>query len=251
MMRRRYLHLSALLVLIFQTGAAQKGLTTFGLGLRPGFPSKYFRTGPVTFVDSTTTFNQVQESGLSYGGFIRHGLNNRFTLETGIVYTKRNYSFGAQDALVNEQGDFSIIGYEIPFSGLVFIQLGQQLWMNGGLGASLDIFPSDVATSGPRTLQYSARERKVNSAVSAQLGFEWRTRKSGSIYSGAYYHRGLQTFYTNVIETYPDGDFSGKYATLGRTTMQGDYFGLEFKYFFHEDPAKKKSKKQKTGGGKK
>lgn len=222
---------------------AQKGLTTFGIGVRPGFPSKYFRTGPVTFFDSTSTFGQVQESGISYGGFIRHGLNNRFSIETGIVYTKRNYTFNVSDPLFSEQGDFSIIGYEIPLSGLVFIQLAEQLWMNGGMGASLDIFPSDVATSGSKTLQYSARERKVNSSVSAQLGFEWRTKKSGTVYWGAYYHRGLQVFYTNIIETYPSGDFSSKYATIGRTTMQGDYFGLDFKYFFHEDPQKKKKKK--------
>ena len=222
---------------------AQKGITTFGIGLRPGFPSQYFRTGPVVFSDSTSTFSQVQQSGISYGGFIRHGINNRFSVETGIVYTKRNYRFDVNDPLVNEAGDFSIIGYEIPLSGLVFIQLGQQFWMSAGMGASLDIFPSDVSTSGPRTLQYSARERKVNSAVSARLGIEWRSKNSGTIYTGAYYHRGLQTFYTNIIETYPDGDFAGKFATIGRTPMQGDYFGIELKYFFHEDLEKKKKKK--------
>jgi len=237
----RYLLIS--LFLLPFVSAAQRSLTTFGIGLRPGFPSRYFRTGPVTFSDSSSTFTQVQQSGISYGGFIRHGLNDRFSIETGIVYTKRNYRFDVNDPLVREEGDFSIIGYEIPLSGLVFIQLDQQWWMSGGLGASIDIFPSDVSTSGPKTLQYSARERKVNSAVSARLGIEWRSKKSGTFYTGAYYHRGLQTFYTNIIETYPDGDFASAYATIGRTTMQGDYFGVEIKYFFHEDPEKKKRKK--------
>lgn len=231
-------------IFVFPLGStAQKGLTTFGIGLRPGFPSKYFRTGPVTFFDSTTAFSQIQQSGISYGGFVRHGLNNRFSVETGIVYTKRNYTYNVSDPLFSEQGDFSIIGYEIPLSGLVFIQLAEQLWMNGGMGACLDIFPSDVTTSGPKTQQYSARERKVNSSVSARLGIEWRTKKSGTFYTGAYYHRGLQVFYTNIIETYPDGDFAGTFATIGRTPMQGDYFGLEVKYFFQEDPEKKKKKK--------
>lgn len=224
---------------------AQQHTTQFGFAVRPGFPSKYFRTGPLTFTDSTITYSLVQESGISYGGLVRHGIDKRFSFESGIIYTKRNYRFSLTDTSFTGGGEFSIVGYEIPFSGIVFIQLGQELWMSAGMGGLIDIFPSDVSTAGAYYLQYSAREQKVNAAVSAQLGCEWRTKKSGAFYLGAYYHRALQSIYTTIVQYYPDRDLANAYASIGRTKMQGDYFGIDFKYYFHEKPEKKSGKKKR------
>jgi hypothetical protein len=238
------------LIFIFAVTAthlsAQKAVTTFGILLRPGFPSAYFRTGPISFLDSTTSYSLVQESGLSYGGVIRHEFDKRFSVESGIVYTRRNYRFNLSDGPYSESGAFRIIGYEIPLTGLVTIQLGEALHMSAGLGASLDLYPSDVSTSGNNYLHYSARKRTSNLALNAQLGAEWRSRKSGWIYLGFLYHRSASPTYTTLIEYYPNADFAGAYATQGRTELQGDYFGAELRYYFHQSPEKREERKRNS-----
>lgn len=224
--------------------AAQKAVTTFGVLLRPGFPSSYFRTGPISFADSTTSHSLVQESGLSYGGVVRHEFDKRFSVESGIVYTRRNYHFDLTDGAYSEKGTFRIVAYEIPLTGLVTVQLGEAMHMSAGLGASLDIYPSDVATSGNYYLHYSARKRTSNLALNAQLGAEWRSRKSGWIYLGFLYHRSASPTYTTLIEYYPNADFASAYATQGRTELQGDYFGAEIRYYFHQSPEKRDERKR-------
>ncbi|MFM9055219.1 MAG: hypothetical protein ACKOQY_00805 [Bacteroidota bacterium] len=225
---------------------AQKAVTTFGILLRPGFPSSYFRTGPISFSDSTTSHSLVQESGLSYGGVVRHEFDKRFSVESGIVYTRRNYRFDLSDGAYSEKGEYRIVAYEIPMTGLVTIQLGEALHMSAGLGASIDIYPSDVATSGDYYLHYSARKRTSNLALNAQLGAEWRSRKSGWIYLGFLYHRSASPTYTTLIEYYPNADFAGAYATQGRTELQGDYFGAELRYYFHQSPEKREERKRNS-----
>lgn len=232
------------LLLVFTPlfSAAQKNITTFGVLVRPVFPNEFFRTGPIDFSDKDINYSIVQQSGMSFGGIIRRGITNRLSLETGITYTKRNYNLSLSDTSFTGTGDYSIIGYEIPLSSLVFIQLGEQLWMNGGLGASVEFFPSDVYTEDTYYAHYGARNQVFNGAIHAMLGTEWRTKKSGYFYLGFNYHRSFSAIFTSVIEYYPSRDFSIPYTSIGRATLQGDYFGIDFKYFFHEDPEKKKKK---------
>lgn len=241
----RFKIISSLLIILLSslTGEAQKGITTFGFCVRPSFPSRFFRTGPIDFSDSTINYSIVQQSGLSFGGLVRHGITNRLSLETGIIYTKRNYDLSLRDTTFTGRGNFSIVGYEVPVSFLVFIQLDPRFWMDVGLGGSVDIYPSDVYTDDAYYAHYGAREQKVNGGVSANLGFEWRTKSYGYFYLGFIYHRAFSPIYTSIVEYYPDRDFSKPYTSIGRTQLQGDYFGIDLKYFFHEDPEKKQKKK--------
>ncbi|MBK9401599.1 MAG: hypothetical protein IPN36_12300 [Bacteroidetes bacterium] len=233
------------IVLLFFEATAQQGVTTFGVCLRPSFPNSFLRTGPKNFSDSAITYSIVQQSGISFGGLVRHGFTKRLSMETGIIYTKRNYDLTLTDTTFTGGGGFSIIGYEIPVTALVFIQLDEKLWMDAALGAQMNIFPSDVATFKDFYSHYSARRQKVSAGVIANLGVEYRTAKSGYFYVGFVYHRALQTLYDTLIEYYPDRDFTKPFSSIGRTSLEGDYFGIDVKYFFHEDPAKKKKKASK------
>lgn len=226
----------------FYPASAQEGITTFGVCLRPSFPNKFFRTGPKDFSDKNIDYSIVQQSGISFGGLVRHGFTKRLSMETGIIYTKRNYDLTLTDTTFKGGGGFSIIGYEVPVTALVYIQLDEKLWMDAGLGALLNIFPSDVATFKDFYSHYSARRQKVSAGVMANLGIEYRTAKSGYFYLGFVYHRALQTLYDTLIEYYPDRDFTKPYSSIGRTQLEGDYFGIDVKYFFHEDKEKKKKK---------
>lgn len=233
------------LMLGWTTTSAQKNVTTFGLTARPGFPNQFLGGGPLEFSDSSTFYKINQNSGISFGALVRHGISDRLSLETGILYTKRNYQMNITDTTFTGKSNFSIIGYEIPISALVFIQLDEKLWMDAGLGANLNIFPSDVTTYQDYFIQYSARKQKVNGGVMGHLGVEYRTAKSGYFYVGFVYLRSLSNIYSTLVEYYPERDFDKLPTTTGRTNLGGDYFGIDFKYFFHEDPEKREKRKKK------
>ena len=230
------------LLLFIQDATAQKGTTTFGIVLRPSFPSKFFRTGPIDFSADSINYSIVQRSGFSFGGLIRKGFSKTLSAETGIIYTKRNYDITLKDSSFTGSGNYSIVGYEIPLTALANIQLGQELWMNAGLGPGFEYYPSDIYTEQDYYRHYGAREHYFNLAINASMGIEYRTKNSGIIYLGFNYHRNFGAIYTSVIEYYPSRDFSIPFTSIGRTELQGDYFGIDLKYFFHENPEKRKKK---------
>jgi len=245
-MRASFLSLFVMLFIVFPNRiTAQKAQTLFGAGIRAGFPSKYFRTGPILFSDKDINYSIIQQSGISYGGYIRHGITNRLSMETGITYTKRNYEVNLTDTTFTGQDGFSIVGYEIPLNVLVNIQLGPQFWMNAGMGGAVDIFPSDVATFDNFYVQYSARRQKVNAGVTATLGMEVRNKSTGIIYLGFLYHRAVSPIYRTLVEYYPNRDFTTPPYSTGRTSLEGDYFGVDLKYFFpSKDPLKKSKNRE-------
>ncbi|MFM2157334.1 MAG: hypothetical protein RL516_2083 [Bacteroidota bacterium] len=224
--------------------SAQINTTQFGFCYRPIFSSSYFRTGPKDFDDNKISYTLSQSSGYSTGALIRRGITKKLTLESGILYVKRNYDLTLRDTTFISQSDFSIIGYEIPLSALIYIQLDQKIWMSASMGGSIDIFPSDVFTYLPSfMLQYSARKSKINSGVLANIGWEYRNGKKGTYYIGASYHRSLSTIFNTLVEYYPKRDFTLLPTSTGRTTLQGDYLTIDLRFYFHESPDKKSRKK--------
>lgn len=224
---------------------AQLNTTQFGFSFKPIFPSKYLRTGPKEFSDKNINYKLSQNSGYSAGVLIRRGITKKLSGETGILYVKRNFDLALNDSSYTDNGSFSIIGYEIPVSALVFIQLDEKLWMSTALGASIDIFPSDILTYKADYLHYASRNTKVNAGVLANIGLEYRTAKSGTIYFGTSYHRSVNSIYNTLIEYYPTRNYNDPYTSSGKTKLQGDYFTFDVRYYFHEDPEKKKKKRKK------
>jgi len=223
-------------------GFSQKSKLTFGFCYKPIFPSNFFRTGPINFSNNEINYEIIQRSGFSAGAIVRKTINKSFSIETGILFTKRNYDLSIQDTSFIDKSDFKIIGYEIPVSALVFIQLGKQLYMSTALGGSIDIFPSDISTYDPKDhyyLTYSARTNKVNAGIVANLGAEYRTKKSGTIYLGFNYHRSFSSIYTTAIEYYPERNFNILPTSKAKTTLQGDYFTIDLRYYFHDEVKKK------------
>jgi hypothetical protein len=236
--------LLAVLVLRFQIVAAQERVTTVGIVVKPLFPSKYFRTGLQETTNNNVDFSLKQKSGFSAGAVIRKGFTKTLSVETGIAFVKRNYHFTITDSLFNESSDFKIIGYEIPLQALVFVQLSKDIWMNGSLGPSIDIFPSDVSTSADHFVHRSYRTSNVyvfNTGITANLGWEWRTVKSGYFYAGMSYHRSVKNPYGTIIAFIRQPDALIPDA-VGRFDLQGDYFTFDLRYYFHENPENKKKK---------
>lgn len=222
-----------------------KANTYFGITVKPIFPNEYLRTGIKEFSNNNISYSLEQKTGFSAGALIRRFISESIALETGLSYVKRNYDLSIKDTTFTGLSEYSIIGYEVPLSAMVFIQTGERIWMNASLGGSIDIYPSDVLSYNPDNgyfRQYSAREQKVNAGLIAGLGVEYRTEKSGTIYLGLNYHRAFSDIFSTMVEYYPQRNYLLPPTSTGRTTLAGDYIAFDIRYYFHENPEKKKKR---------
>lgn len=223
---------------------AQENTITAGFQFKPIFSSKFFNTGPETREVNGLKFTLKPRGGFSAGMVLRRGLTPSVSLETGINYVKRNYSFTISDTLPEAKGDFSMVSYDIPLLALVFIRLSDNIFMDVGMGVSVDFFPSDLKTKGDNYEHYSAREEWVIPAILANLGWEYRTEKSGYIYLGASFHRPFGSIYGSFIG-YPDLNATNPNKTEPPINISGNFLTADVRYFFHSDPLKKRTKKRK------
>lgn len=239
-----HLFLVIIITLISNTLSAQENTITAGFQFKPIFSSKFFNTGPETRETDGLTFTLKPKGGFSAGMVLRRGFTQTVSLETGINYVKRNYSFTISDTLPEAQGDFSMVSYDIPLLALVFIRLSDHIFMDVGMGVSVDFFPSDLKTKGDHYEHYSAREEWVIPAILANLGWEYRTEKSGYIYLGASFHRPFGSIYGSFIG-YPDLNATNPNKTEPPIKISGNFLTADLRYFFHSDPLKKRTKKRK------
>ena len=221
-------------MLLLAVGAfAQKGVTTFGIQVKPVIPVEFF--DPLTSVERPNLKGTVElTGGNAFGMSIRVGLTNTLSFETGIGQIKRSYIFG----LTNDTSGFTgservrFVGYEIPVTGLAFIRLGERVWMNTALGFSIDMYPSDVRSDLESGQIYIFRRRWVQMGVLGNLGVEYRTERSGSFYLGATFRRPFNDMAVAEL-TYLGPNF---FPYPMRTALDGSYLTLDLRYYFHEDP---------------
>ncbi|MBI3503121.1 MAG: hypothetical protein HY063_15145 [Bacteroidetes bacterium] len=221
----------------FLTCFSQENIFTAGFQYKPIFPSAFFSTATNSVSQNGIDFSISQKFGYCAGMVLRRGITKRFSFETGINYVKRNYSLSITDTTFTGNSDFAIIGYEIPLQGLIFIQLGKKLYMNSSAGISWDMYPSNVKTADSYFNHYAARHFLFQSSVLANVGYEFRTVKSGYFYIGGSYHLPFSYFYLSAIEYTPQKEIT-------HMKLRGNYLTLDFRYFFHEDPLKPKKKKK-------
>jgi len=221
---------------------AQERVTTVGLQLKPIFSSDLFKSGKQEAIVDNINFTLDPKIGLSFGMVIRKGFTKSLSIETGINYLRRNYDLTISDPDSSFSGtsSFKIVNYEIPVLGLIYVQLGNQLFMNVAGGASIDIYPSDLFTYDNYFENDLFRYNWFQASLVANVGWEYRTRKSGYFYLGASYHRP----FTNMMkEKILYKGFNRDVET--HFELSGNYLTLDFRYFFHENPAKKKRKIKK------
>ena len=166
---------------------AQKGVTAFGIQFKPIFPLGIVNTDGQVVRDAETgsTLKIDVNSGYSIGAAIRIGLTDRISLETGISYIARNYSFDLTNpAFPSSSAQMKFPGYQIPLLGLVFVRLSENIYMNAAAGVSFDMYPTGGVVAHDRdSIEYGLLEKNwLMVSLIANLGFEYRTRKSGYFY---------------------------------------------------------------------
>jgi len=214
-------------------GYGQRGVATLGIQLKPVLPLDFF--DPLTsFARPSVTGTVELTGGFAFGMSVRVGLSNMFSLETGLGQITRRYAF----TIVNDTSGYSdgsevrYVGYELPITGLVYIRLGEQLWMNTAMGFSMDFYPGDVQRDVEEGRVYLFRRNWMQFAVLGNLGLEYRTEKSGIFYLGATYHRPFGAMAQAEL-TYYGRDF---FPYPIRQDLSGSYRTVDLRYYFHEDP---------------
>ncbi len=225
-------------VFLSNSSFSQENIFTAGFQYKPIFSSAFFSTGTKTVTQNNIDFSITQRNGYCAGMIIRRGINKRFSFETGINYVKRNFDLDIKDTSFTGSSDFKIIGYEIPVQGLIFLQMSKKVFMNSSAGMSMDMYPSNIQTYGTYYGHNSSRHAVFQFSALANLGWEYRTEKSGYFYLGASYHLPLSWFYSSIVQYKPTKD-------VIRMKLGGNYLTLDFRYYFHEDPLKPKKKEKK------
>ncbi len=219
-------------------GHTQVGVTTFGIQYKPIIPNPIIGTFNQAFNVDNFESNVQQKLGNSFSMVIRQGLSNVLSFETGLSFTRRNFGldFALPDSGYAASTKVGIVSYEIPFKALVFIRLGKDLFMNTAIGSSFNYYPSDVRVVTPIKsneyfLQEGARLNRMQGALLADIGFEYRTRKSGYFYLGASYNLPFASIITFAMsyENPPN-------QLLVIDNVRGSYLTLDLRYYFNEKP---------------
>jgi len=222
---------------------SQERVTTFGIQIKPIIPSSLFNTGEQLLDQNNVFFSVKPKLGYSFGMVIRKGLTKSLSLETGINYLKRGYdlSIDARDLNFNESSNFNLISYEIPISLLVYVKLSREMYMNVSGGLSMDIYPSDLYTFSPSFQNDVIVSDWIQTSLIANVGWEYRTEESGYFYLGGSYHRPFSPIAKEIVWYNGNGRDERPIFEL-----IGNYVTIDFRYFFHEDPEKKKRKVKKS-----
>lgn len=217
---------------------SQERVLTFGLQFKPLFADDIIVDRTVSQSVNSINYSLNTNTGFSFGGVIRRGITDKISFETGINYVSRKFDIDVDDPdTFTGNSDFTIIGYEIPALALVYVQLDKQIFMNAAFGASIDFFPSDVGTRTDEIYHISNRRSWVMPSLLANLGWEYRSKKMGYWYLGASFHRPFTNIYYSGVRYTSSTENTDAFFELN-----GSYLTLDLRYFFHEDPLKKKSK---------
>lgn len=221
---------------------AQKDVSTFGFQFKPILTFSTIRSNNLVFDEQEIGFEISNGFGYSTGMIVRHGISKNFSFETGINFISRNKSLVVRDDSLNitSTSDFRLVGYEIPLLLMAFVQLSDEIFMNGALGLSLNFFPSDVATSTEYFFHRTTTRSWIWPGLMANIGWDYRTKKSGIFYFGGSWN----SYFFDPFRASVSYERPGQRIVSG-IDLPGTYITFDFRYFFHEDPLLEKDKKKK------
>src|SRR3989338_9974512 len=211
----------------------------FGLQVRPILPTRFIGNPELKLQTDandplfvTTTLRQ--RLGYSFGATVRAGITKLIAFETGINFNQRNFDVEMElpDSALYAKTDLSFINYDIPINALFYIRLAERWYMNASLGLALTFSPTNIRVdSNPRSVHYFSQTGLVDSKVgldlNANIGFEFRTEKSGFFYLGGSGRVPFKPIFTLLSEHYYQA-----FATKIYGDVDGTFLSIDFKYFF-------------------
>lgn len=219
---------------------SQKGITKFGFQYKPILPVEFFNVKPLELTNTDFSSKITQSFGHNIGGVIRWSPLKRLSIESGVNYVRRNFNFTTSviSSGASSKGIFGMVGYEVPIKGMVLVQLDRNSFLSVSSGMATSWIASDVATGTEDNNFYQVTyTKKMNLAFIANIGYEYRTDKSGTFYIGASLNTPFQGI--GLIDiTYDEYNIDNQVLT---GVLEGNYLTVDLRYYFHEEKRKKRN----------
>ncbi len=217
-----------LFLVFFTLKAFSQQEPRLGIAVKPIVPSALFNNESLTIAKNKVQFTVDPQVGYSAGVVLRKDLPSLLSFETGIYYVRRIYKLNITDSAGGStENKFRFVNYEVPITGLIYIRLSENLYLNNTFGISLDFFPNSIFTENEYYQQRAERNYWVLPGLIADVGAEYRTEKSGNFYIGGSYHRMLLPM-ANTIVAYKNNGIEESVIT----PLSGHYFAFNIRYFF-------------------
>lgn len=219
---------------VFAQESKDKLPTYFGIQVRPVFPTKFIGDKITSLSGDGLESTITQRLGFGFGGTIRANITKLIAVESGINFTQRYFDLtvAVPDSNVYAENKMGFIEYDIPINALIYIQLSDEIFMNASLGVAVTYKPTDVRVQnrpgGKHYFSlYGIRDNSLGFDLNANLGFEYRTEKSGFFYLGGSARVPFAPLFNYAV--FYDYDAN---STLISGPVDGSFLTLDFKYFF-------------------
>ena len=215
---------------------SQEGVITFGLQYKPILPFKILNVSDSELEGAGLAGTISPTLGHNFGAIIRRGFTKNISLEAGLNYNLRNFKVNTTlDDTLDGELNFGVVTYEIPIQALVYVRLSDQFYMNVATGFSMNFRASDIGTfSEDKNFSALGRIQILNLAYVANIGFEYRTKKSGYFYLGASLTNPFRPL--GLVQVKSEVEFNSKTALAD---LSGNYISIDLRYFFHENKQKR------------
>lgn len=246
MILNKYIFLLTLLVVSVAGTFAQsyrpKPENFFGLQFKPLIPFGLVGDKPFTIRNENFESKISPVFGYSYGGVVRIGMTELLSLETGLNYMRRNFraDHAVADSNVVATDYLGYVSFDIPLNLLVYVKLGQNIYMNVSGGASANYNASNIRSyiaPGNEKHVFIFEGKRLaffDFNANANVGFEYRTEKSGTFYLGISARIPFTPNIAIATEYRYDTQSSVAYGLIDGAT-----FALDVKYFFFNSKVKK------------
>jgi hypothetical protein len=211
---------------------AQKGMTTVGIQIKPLLPLTVSGSNKVIGDTAGVHFERELVSGFNFGLTVRHNFTKLIAFEAGINYIKRKYELRISEREFGDISSFRIIGYEIPLLFMMYSRVAENLYINGALGPTLDMFASHVENRDTNFIHVAYRNQVFMPAVAANLGAELRTEKSGNIYLGFSFQRPFEYIYLSRVSFKRNRSLD---PLLNDARLSGSYLSIDLRYYFPDN----------------
>lgn len=217
---------------------AQEKSTVFGLQYKPIIPAAYFDASNSSASWEGYQFNLAPKYSYSLGMVVRTELNKTFFFETGINYIDRNLQLSTVNNYIslNDYTTFSIRSYEIPYQLLTYVQVSNDVYLNVAFGFSHNIFASDVYSEGEADYQFiqnTLKRKRIQMAMLANIGAEFRTKRNGIFYVGTSLHRPWKEI-GRIYPEYDDFNEQAPSTDAYYIDVLGNFLTIDFRYYFQE-----------------
>lgn len=227
-----------ILIFFVSIAQAQEKQAFFAIQYKPIIPAAYFNAANISSEWDNFKFDLSPRHSYSFGMVVRREVNRTFSFETGINYIHRNYRLSSSNSIINlnDFTDFGLRSYEIPYQLLTNVRVSENIYLNVAFGLSHNIFASDVYSEGEedyKFIQNTLKRRRIQMAILANIGAEFRTEKDGIYYIGASLHRP----WDEVGRIYPEYDYFNDIApSLDAYYLEvlGNFVTIDFRYYFRE-----------------